>query len=39
VERRFLVARNPDPGSSLPYLIRIPLGRDGLVLESPDVLE
>jgi len=26
-----LVARNPDPGSSLPYLVRIPLGPAGIV--------
>lgn len=30
----FLVARNPDPGSSLPYLIRIPLGPDGVVVKA-----
>jgi hypothetical protein len=29
----FLVARNPDPGSSLPYVLRVPLG-DGLVLKA-----
>ena len=34
MERTFLVARNPDPGSSLPYLIRVPLGREGLVLKA-----
>jgi hypothetical protein len=34
VERRFLVARNPDADSSLPYLIRLPLGGDGLVLKA-----
>ena len=32
----FLVARNPDPDSSLPYLIRLPLGRDGVVLKARD---
>jgi hypothetical protein len=32
---RFLVARNPDPDSSLPYLLRLPLG-DGLVLKARD---
>jgi hypothetical protein len=30
----FLVARNPDPGSSLPYLVRIPLGREGVVVKA-----
>ena len=29
-----LVARNPDPGSSLPYLIRIPLGPAGIVVKA-----
>jgi hypothetical protein len=29
-----LVARNPEPGSSLPYLIRIPLGADGIVVKA-----
>jgi len=29
----FLVARNPDPDSALPYLIRLPLG-DGVVLKA-----
>ena len=32
----FLVARNPDPDSSLPYLLRIPLGADGVVLKARD---
>lgn len=31
---RFLIARNPDPASRLPYLLRLPLGRDGLVLRA-----
>jgi hypothetical protein len=31
----FVVARNPDPESSLPYLIRLPLG-SGLVLKAKD---
>lgn len=31
-ERRFLVAKNPDPDSSLPFLVRLPIGSDGLVL-------
>ncbi|WP_138758560.1 ERCC4 domain-containing protein [Modestobacter altitudinis] len=29
-----LVARNPEPGSSLPYVIRIPLGPDGIVVKA-----
>lgn len=33
----FVVARNPDPDSKLPYLIRLPLGADGLVLKARDV--
>jgi hypothetical protein len=32
----FVVARNPDATSSLPYLIRIPLGPDGVVLKARD---
>lgn len=32
----FVVARNPDPDSSLPYLIRLPLGADGIVLKARD---
>lgn len=31
----FVVARNPDPESSLPYLLRIPLG-EGVVLKARD---
>jgi len=30
------VARNPDEDSSLPYLLRLPLGRDGVVLKTRD---
>ena len=30
-----LIARNPDPASSLPYLVRMPLG-DGIVLRAKD---
>ena len=30
----FVVARNPDPDSALPYLIRLPLGADGVVLKA-----
>jgi hypothetical protein len=29
-----LVARNPDPESSLPYLIRVPLGPQGIVVKA-----
>jgi len=32
----FVVARNPEPDSSLPYLLRVPLGRDGVVLKARD---
>lgn len=32
----FLVARNPDPASSLPFLIRLPVGAEGLVLKARD---
>lgn len=32
--RTFVVARNPDAGSALRYLIRLPIGRDGLVLKA-----
>ncbi|MGH9180777.1 MAG: ERCC4 domain-containing protein, partial [Acidimicrobiales bacterium] len=35
-EREFVVARNPDAQSSLPYLIRLPLGPDGVVLKARD---
>jgi hypothetical protein len=31
-----LIARNPDPASSLPYLLRVPLG-DGLIFRARDV--
>jgi len=30
----FVVARNPEPESTLPYLLRLPLGRDGVVLKA-----
>jgi ERCC4 domain-containing protein len=33
----FVVARNPDPQSSLPFLIHIPLGAEGIVLKVRDV--
>lgn len=31
-----LVARNPDPDSALPYLVRIPLGSSGIVLKAKE---
>jgi hypothetical protein len=35
VPEDFVVARNADPGSTLPYLLRIPLG-DGIILKAKD---
>lgn len=35
MQMRFIVARNPDAESSLPFLIRLPLG-DGLILKARD---
>jgi hypothetical protein len=32
----FVIARNPDGMSSLPYLVRLPLGPDGVVLKVRD---
>lgn len=32
----FVIARNPEEGSSLPYLVRLPLGPDGIVLKVRD---
>jgi hypothetical protein len=32
----FVVARNPDDGSTLPYLVRLPLTADGVVLKVRD---
>jgi hypothetical protein len=32
----FIIARNPDTDSSLPYLVRLPLGRDGIALKVRD---
>lgn len=29
-----VIARNPEPGSTLPYLLRIPHGERGPVLEA-----
>lgn len=34
--KTFVVARNPDPDSSLPYLLRLPLGSGDLVLKARD---
>ena len=34
-ERRFVVARNPDAGSSLPYLLRVPVA-GGLLLKAAE---
>jgi hypothetical protein len=31
-----LIARNPDPQSSLPYLVRLPLGPAGIVVKARD---
>ena len=30
----FVIARNPEAGSALPYLLRIPLGEQGIVLKA-----
>ncbi|HUG86539.1 MAG TPA: histone-like nucleoid-structuring protein Lsr2, partial [Euzebya sp.] len=30
----FVIARNPEEGTSLPFLVRLPLGRDGVVLKT-----
>lgn len=32
----FVIAHNPDADSSLPYLLRLPIGRDGVVLKARD---
>jgi len=32
----FVIARNPDAASTLPYLVRIPVGADGIVLKVRD---
>jgi hypothetical protein len=34
--QEFVIARNPDEGSSLPYLVRVPLGPDGIALKVRD---
>ncbi|MEO5664200.1 MAG: histone-like nucleoid-structuring protein Lsr2 [Nocardioides sp.] len=33
----FVIARNPDGDSSLPYLLRLPLGPDGVILKSREM--
>ncbi|WP_028707681.1 ERCC4 domain-containing protein [Propionicicella superfundia] len=33
----FLVVKNPEPGSTLPYLVRLPLGEEGVVLKTREV--
>lgn len=32
----FVIARNPEEGTTLPYLLRIPLGADGIVLKAKE---
>ncbi|AXH96149.1 ERCC4 domain-containing protein [Ornithinimicrobium avium] len=32
----FLIARNPEEGTTLPFLLRIPLGPDGIVLKAKE---
>lgn len=32
----FVIARNPEEGTTLPYLLRIPLGEDGIVLKAKE---
>lgn len=32
----FVIARNPDPDSTLPFLVRIPVGTQGIVLKTRD---
>lgn len=36
VTEEFLIARNPEEGSTLPYLLRLPLGPEGIVLKSKE---
>lgn len=36
VPNDFLIARNPEEGSTLPYLLHIPLGPGGIVLKSKE---
>jgi hypothetical protein len=33
----FVIARNPEEGSKLPYLLRIPVGANGVVLKSREM--
>ena len=33
----FVIARNPDPDSTLPYVVRIPLGGNGIVLKTREL--
>ena len=33
----FVIARNPDPDSALPYLVRLPLGTEGVVLKTREL--
>jgi ERCC4 domain len=33
----FVIARNPDPISKLPYLLRLPLGSNGVILKSREM--
>ena len=35
-QAEFVIAKNPEPDSSLPYLIRLPLGEAGVVLKARD---
>ena len=37
VVREFMVARNPEEGSSLPYLVHLPIGPAGIVLKVRDL--
>jgi len=37
VPEDFLIARNPEDGSRLPYLLRIPLGSEGIVLKAREI--
>ena len=32
----FVIARNPEEGTTLPYLLRVPLGPDGIVLKAKE---
>lgn len=36
VDRFFRIARNPDPDSTLPYLLSVPVGAEPLVLKAKD---